>query len=199
MPARATPASYMSCPRRRTSRAAVGDVERAGGVVGGELAERVTGRRDDVWGDGVAHRRPHGRSVREQRRLRVVRARQLVGGPVEHELRERHAERGVDGGERLARGSERVGEIAGHSGRLRSLSGKEENDWRHRGRAGREERRRCGTAAQKRTIMEAHVKPAPNATSSTVEPSFTRPDSIASSSAMPMEADDVLPKRSTLT
>jgi hypothetical protein len=42
--------------------------------------------------------------VREQRRLRVVRQRQLLGRALEREERERHAERGVRGVEHFARG-----------------------------------------------------------------------------------------------
>jgi hypothetical protein len=41
--------------------------------------------------------------------------------------------------------------------------------------------------------IDAQVNPAPNATIITVDPSFTLPDSIASLSAIGIDADDVLP------
>src|SRR5436190_1159110 len=50
-----------------------------------------------------------------------------------------------------------------------------------------------------RTTMLPQVKPAPNAQNITFMPGCTRPHFTASSSAMAMEAADVLPKRSTLT
>jgi hypothetical protein len=56
-----------------------------------------------------------------------------------------------------------------------------------------------GGGSEAVTTIDAQVKPAPNATSSTVLPSPMRPDSIASSSAIGIDADEVLPSRSTFT
>ena len=159
----------------------VGQRQRAGSVVGGELAERVAGGGAHVRLEHVAGHGPGGGAVREERRLRVVREREILGRPAEHEPAERLAERGVDLVERATRGRKGVGEVPGHAGLLRALAGKEQND------VGRRRH------DQKRITMEAHVKPAPKATMSTVEPSCTRPDSIASSRAIGMDADDVLP------
>ena len=47
--------------------------------------------------------------------------------------------------------------------------------------------------------IEPHVNPAPNAQSSAVVPGRMRPRSIASSIAIGIEAEEVLPKRSTFT
>jgi hypothetical protein len=155
--------------------------ERARRMIGGELAERVAGGGADAGGKLIARHRPHCGTVGEQRRLRVVGERQLVGRPVETESAQRDAERLVDTLEHLPGCRKGVGEVAAHAGLLGALAGKEEDDVHG------------SDAAQKRTTIEPHVKPAPNATSITVEPSRTRPHSMASSRAIGMDADDVLP------
>ena len=173
-----TPLSYISSPRRRTTRTASSSAQRLGGVIRRELAERVAGRRDDARADDVARRRPHRRAVREQRRLRVVRERELVGRPLEAERAERRAERRVGALEDVLRAAGNA------SARSLPIPGFCE-PW-----PGKSSTTSIG---QNRTTIEPHVKPAPNATSSTVVPSLTTPFSIASSSAIGIDADDVLP------
>ena len=82
-------AAGRAAPRRRADSA-------SGGVIRGELAERMARGGDArVSPMRVAHDGPHRRAVREQRRLRVVRERQLSAGPSKQSVRERIAERGV--------------------------------------------------------------------------------------------------------
>jgi hypothetical protein len=70
-----------------------------------------------------------------------------------------------------------VGEIFTHPDELRALPRKEEPHAR----------------AHRRTTLAAHVKPAPNATISTSDPSPIRPCSRASSSATGTEAELMFP------
>ena len=118
--------------------------------------------------------------MREQRGLSVVRERQFVGWTLETQLAEWRAERRVGALEHVTRFGER-------SNRNRhpfaSLAREEEDD----------------VHGQRRTTIEPQVKPAPKATSNTVEPSPRIPFSIASSSAIGTEAADVFPNRSTFT
>jgi hypothetical protein len=101
---------------------AVRHIEGAGGVIGGELAERMAGSRPNVRADALSHRRPDGRAVGEQRGLRVMRERERLPGAVEAQGAQRLTEGGIHRGEGLARSRERVYEIPGHSRLLRSLS-----------------------------------------------------------------------------
>ena len=119
--------------------------------------------------------------MREERRLRVLCGGELLLRPLEAELGEREPERRIGGVEHRARRGELVGEILPHARLLRSLSREEQHDVHAAG------------GAQSRTTIDAHVKPAPNAAKSTVDPSPTRPASIASSSATGIVADEVLP------
>ena len=122
-PGRCTPLSYISSPRRRTRRTASSRLERARRVVRRELAERVASRaRTHVATDASRDDRPHRGAVREQRRLRVVRERELLRRPLEAEPAERRAERGIGALEHVARRGERVGEVLAHAGLLRALA-----------------------------------------------------------------------------
>ena len=120
-------------------------------------------------------------AVRENRRLSVLRRGELVFGAFEHELRQRYAECVVDCAEDLARRGKPLRQISAHADFLRALPRAEPDRAYHR------------------TTMLPQVKPAPNAHSITTMPGFRRPVLMASSSAIAMEAADVLPKRSTLT
>src|SRR4051812_8011092 len=144
-----------------------------------ELAQRMPGGRDHLRADDIARRRPDGRAMREQRRLRVVGERQLVGRTLETEFAERRTERRVRALEDVFGARKRLDEILAHSGLLRALARKKEND----------------IHGQSFTTIEPHVKPAPNATSSTFAPSPTTPFWMASSNAIGTDAADVLPKR----
>ena len=91
------------------------DVERAGGVIRRELAERMPGRGAHVRRDALAHGRPHRRAMRQQRRLRVVRQRERLGRAVEAERAERLAERARPrAANDVARRGQRVGEVLAH-------------------------------------------------------------------------------------
>src|SRR5436190_21812068 len=158
----------------------VGGGERAGRHVRRVFAERVAGG-GDGGGDLVAHDGEHRRAVREDRRLRIVSEGELVFGACEHQRREGGAERVVDRLEGLARGGKPLRQILAHPDFLCALSRAQPHRRYHR------------------TTMLAQVNPAPNATNITVMPAFSRPVFTASSSAMAIEAADVLPKRSTLT
>jgi hypothetical protein len=92
----------------------LGEGQRIRRVIRRELPERVSRRGDDHVADGVAHSGPRGRAVGEERRLRVVRQRQLVGRTLEREERQWDAERGVGGFEDLARGRKARGEVLPH-------------------------------------------------------------------------------------
>src|SRR6185503_19464611 len=157
-------------------------LERAGGDVGGVLAERVPRRADRARRGGATPEcGEHGGAVGEDSRLSVLRCRQLVFGAIEHQLGQRDAERVVDRLEGVARGGKRCRDILAHPDFLRALA--------------RAEPDRCYHF----TTMLAQVKPAPNATNMTVIPGVNRPVFTASSSAMAIDAAEVLPNRSTLT
>src|SRR5580765_6306050 len=123
----------------------------------------------------------HRRTVREDRRLGVLRRGQLLFRSLEHQLRQRDAERFVDRAEDVARRRKSLRQIFAHADFLRALPRAEPDRAYHR------------------TTMLPHVKPAPNAQNITFMPGFSRPHFTASSSAIAMDAADVLPKRSTLT
>ena len=124
-----------------------------------ELAERVPGRSAHVRAKAVGDRGPDRRSVRQQRRLRVVRERQLVGRPLEAEARERDAEASRQPARRRRARRERRSRDPCPS-RASAIPARE-----------RAERcpRDCRLEANDR---DAHVKPAPKATNSTCDPSL---------------------------
>jgi len=66
--------------------------------------------------------------MRQQCGLRVVRARELLRRPLEAERRERRAEGGIDLIQDLPRGRISPGEVLGHAGLLRALSGEQEEE-----------------------------------------------------------------------
>src|ERR1700694_651823 len=136
-------------------------------------------------GGGAVHARAddgeHGRGMREDRGLRVLRRDELVFGACEHETRQRHAQRLVDRGERVARFWKPLREVFAHPDFLRALARAEPDRTYHR------------------TTMLAQVKPAPKATNITIMPGLSLPVFTASSSAMAVDAAEVLPNRSTFT
>src|ERR1044072_4614060 len=165
------PADQFGCRRR---------LERARRHVGRVLAERMTGGGDGLAGFLADDREDRG-AVREDRGLRVLGGGQLVFRAVEHEARERCADRGVDGVEHGARRRKAVCQILPHADFLRALTGAQPD------------------RAYQRTTMLPPVKPAPIAQSITVMPGLSRRVFTASSSAIAIDAADVLPKRSTFT
>src|SRR5258705_9212960 len=158
----------------------VGRLERLGGDVGGVLAQRVSCR-TDAAGGGSPQGGEHGGAVRQNRRLRVVRRRELVLGAIKHQLGQRDAEGVVNRLEHIPRGGKPLREILAHPDFLRAPARAEPDRSYHF------------------TTMLAHVKPAPKATNMTVIPGWSRPVFTASSSAMAIDAADVVPNRSTLT
>ena len=102
---------------------------------------------------------------------------ELVRRALEAEPAERHSEGGVGCLEDGPRRREGLCEILPHSRLLGALARKQQDD----------------VHGQNRTIIDAQVNPAPNATRRTVDPSRTRPAWIASSSAMGIDAEEVLP------
>ena len=87
--------------------------------------QEMARRGDDVRADGVSSRRPHRRSVREQRRLGIMRERELLGRSFKAEAAERRAERGVGAIEDRLGGGIRLREVFAHAGLLRTLTWKE--------------------------------------------------------------------------
>ena len=63
-----------------------------------------------------------------QGRLRIVRERELLRGPLEAELAQRHAERRISAVENVAGRGELADDVLAHSWFLRSLSGKQQNN-----------------------------------------------------------------------
>src|SRR4029077_4980050 len=131
--------------------------------------------------DFVAHDGKHGGAVREDGRLRVLGRRQVCFRSFEHQLGQRSVERLVDRVEHRARRREPFRQISSHADFLGALTRAEPDRAYHR------------------TTMLPQVKPAPNAHSITTMPGFSRPLLTASSSAIAMDAADVLPNRSTFT
>ena len=114
-PGRAAPASYISSPRRRTSRAASAADERARRHVGAVLAEAVAGGRDVTASSlGPATAQTAAR-VREDGGLGVLRERELVLRPLPHEPREPDAERRRRRLEDIARGRKPLGQVTAHA------------------------------------------------------------------------------------
>ena len=146
----------------------------------------MAGRGDHVI-DFVAHDREHGGAVRENGRLRVLGRRQVLFGTLEHGPGQRDAECLVDGVEHGARRRKPLRQIFSHADFLRALPRAEPDGGRSMLRP------------YHRTTMLPQVKPAPKAQNITTMPGFRRPHLTASSSAMAMDAADVLPKRFTLT
>src|SRR6267378_2497186 len=144
------------------------------------LAERMP-RRGHWFTRLRSDDREHRGAVRENRRLRVLRRGELRFGALEHERRQRRAERIVYRAEDVARRGKPLRQIFAHADFLRALPRAEPDRAYHR------------------TTKLPQVKPAPNAHSITTMPGFRRPVLTASSSAIAMDAADVLPKRSTLT
>jgi hypothetical protein len=112
-----------------------------------------------------------------------VREGKLLCRAIEAKVTEGRAKRGVCPVEHVPGGGKGLYQVLAHAWLLRALARKQEYN----------------VHSYRRTIIEPHVKPAPKATSSTVEPSPNLPRSIASSSAIGIDAADVLPKRSTFT
>ena len=116
--------------------------------------------------------------VCQDRGLRVLGERELVLGALEHDAGKVDAQGVVDRLKDLARGWKPLCHIPTHPNPLRPLA-RTEPDHRRRD--------------YHFTTMLAQVKPAPNATSSTVIPGTTRPVRTASSSAIATDAAEVLP------
>ena len=57
--------------------------QRTNGVIGRELAKRMSGRTAHEWREFFMNDRPHGSPVGQQRWLRVVCEREFVGGTIE--------------------------------------------------------------------------------------------------------------------
>ena len=104
----------------------IGQRQRARGVVGRELAQRVPGCRLHPWSDGLAHDCPHRRAMRKERRLRVVGQGQFFGRSLKGDAGERRAECGIGRSPHAARFRVRVDEVLGHAGLLGALAGKEQ-------------------------------------------------------------------------
>src|SRR6185295_19736905 len=111
----------------------------------------------------------------------VGRQRELLVGPLEAEPRQPVSERGVGLVEDRARGRVPLRQRFAHADLLRALTGEKERDRAHQ-----------------RTTAEAQVNPPPSAEKSRRSPSLILRFSMASSSAVGTDADDVFPWRSTL-
>src|SRR5688500_16099096 len=88
----------------------------------------MSGGSADRASDATTNNSPRCSPVCEQRRLRVVGQRQLVGRPFEAELAEREAQSIVNLLENLPRFRKLLGEILTHAGFLRPLTGKQKDD-----------------------------------------------------------------------
>ena len=113
----------LGAPRREAH--AVFEVERARRDQRGDLTERVPGERDDVV-EQRPRRFPRDERRAQHRELRVARARELLGGRVEQERRERLAERGFGLLDDLPR--RMVLPRRAHAGCLCSLTGEHDRD-----------------------------------------------------------------------
>ncbi len=158
-------------------------VQRAGRHVCRVLTERMSGcgHRGPPRPEFGADDRKDGGAVRENRRLCVLRRDEVLFGAGEHDPGQAHAERGIDRVEDGACVWKPFREIFSHADFLRALPRAEPDRAYHR------------------TTRLPHVKPAPNAHSITTMPGFNRPVLTASSSAIAIDAAEVLPKRSTFT
>lgn len=166
----------------------------------------MTSRRAHEALHPLAYDCPNRSTMREQRWLRVMSRGQYFGRALEHHLSERQSQRCIDFLERAFCFGKRTRQVARHAGLLRSLSGEKQDDihkkqllaiscWLLANAIGDvvANGQRPIAAVQNRITIDAHVKPAPNATHSTVVPSLMRPSSMASSIAIGIEADEVLP------
>src|SRR4029077_14478209 len=113
-------------------------------------------------------------------RLRVVGPGELPGRAFPHDPRQRDAQSLVDSRDRAPRCREAIRQVLAHADLLCALAGAHHH--RHH-----------------RTTALPQVKPAPNATNRSSEPFPMRPSSSACSSAMGIEAEEVLPYLSRLT
>src|SRR5512138_384669 len=127
-------------------------------MICGVLTERMSCRSADGVAERFLRNGPDRRTVGEKCRLRVECRGQIVGGTFEAELAQTESKSLIDFIEHASCFRKSVREILPHSGLLRSLPGKEQNDFH-----------------QKRMIIEPQVNPAPNATHITVEPSLMVP------------------------
>jgi hypothetical protein len=103
----------------------------ASSVIRGELSKRMPRCRADAPLHMGRKHTPHGRTVREQCRLRDIRPCEVIRVVAVHqrrETRDRSRESAIGLLERRARFGERVRKVAGHAGFLRPLAGKNEND-----------------------------------------------------------------------
>ena len=105
-PRAARPAAAISSPALPHEADGVLQRECAGRVIRGQFAERVAGGGAHVRRQPFPRDGPHRRAVCEQRRLRVVRPREFVGGALERERAELRAQRGVGAAPDVARGGE---------------------------------------------------------------------------------------------
>src|SRR3954471_21900040 len=112
--------------------------------------------------------------------VRVGRKREVVFGCLPHQPRQRAAECLVDGGESVPGSGKALCQVLSHSDPLRPLP-------------------RAHQYAHHLMTELPQVNPAPKATSRITDPDFTRPSVMAWSRASGIEAEEVLPYRSTLT
>src|SRR6185503_5012322 len=147
----------------------------AGVDVGRVLAERESrgrlGRGEALLGGDLQA----GDAVDEQRGLAAVGAVELLGRPLEADLGEVELEDRRRAVEQLLRLGERGGQVLAHADGLGALAREEVGDPYHR------------------STTVPHVMPAPIALIRIRSPRFTRPARTASSSAIGIDAADVLP------
>src|ERR1700722_4866779 len=87
------------------------------------------------WADHWTDNSPHRGAVRQERRLGIVRHRQISLGSLKRQSRDRHVEGGIDGRENGPRRGKRLGQLAPHPRLLRPLAGEQQNDVGHRASA----------------------------------------------------------------
>ena len=178
-------AACMAAPRRLTRRSASANERQPAKWTAVYSPRERPGRGADVGQDAaLAQDRDDCHGRREDRGLRVGRQRELLRRPLEAELREVVAEDPVGLVEDAPGRAERRREVLAHADGLGALAGKEKSG-RH-------------ASPHQRMSAEAHVSPAPKATSEIRSPDLNRPRRRASSSASGTLPADVLPYRSRL-
>jgi hypothetical protein len=88
----------------------------------------MSGRSAYMWRQRFPGDGPNRGSMREQRRLRVLRGCQIVGWSFETQTTQAGAERGVDFAEDSPRHWICLGEVFPHAGLLGALAGEKQND-----------------------------------------------------------------------
>ena len=159
----------------------VAGLERARGRERRELADRVPD--DDVRLEtALAHGCEDREARGDERGLLHLRVDELLERRREAQLLEVEPRRLRPDLVHLARGRERLRDLAAHALLERPLAGEAERDLAHE-----------VLPFVHSTSAEPHVRPAPIPVSSTSEPSCSRPSARASASASGMEPDDVFP------